>query len=121
MKKVEVRSSPIHGKGLFALEPIGTGELIGMYDGRIVPANYDEVDEGYGYVLWMEDKNGVFFGILGDGDTRYMNHQPDPLWPGGGGANAVLSEGGPYIHAKRSIKAGEEITADYLSDGDEED
>src|SRR5699024_9325524 len=53
--KIEARLSPIHGNGVFAIEPIKKGERIVRYKGKL--RTHAEVDEEYG----DEDENGHTF------------------------------------------------------------
>jgi SET domain-containing protein len=108
--KIEVRPSPIEGKGLFAKEPIAKGEQL---------TRNGEDD----YVLMTDEEFQAFTATassydamaLGDGKHRvsrvpreedpsnYGNHSCDP--------NAETNSEGQV--AKRDIKPDEEITSDY--------
>ena len=104
MVEIEVRDSPIHGKGVFALQSVSPGTLIGVYEGRIVTEKMDSP-----FVLWLEDEEGRWFGIEGDGPLRYMNHDGDE-------PNVVAGVDSPFIFCARPIQAGEEITICYSED-----
>lgn len=93
---VEVRESPIHGKGVFALETIPRDTLIGRYLGT--PAKRNGV-----YVLWIWEDDDVQCPISGENDLRYVNHARRP--------NAIFL--GDELVALRRIRAGEEITFNY--------
>ncbi len=97
-----VAGSPIHGRGLFATHEIGEGDRIGEYEGPDV-----EVDGTY--VLWVEDDDDVWRGILGENELRYLNHSGLP--------NAAFE--GPELFAMRRIAPGEEITIHYGEDWDD--
>ena len=99
---VEVKPSPIHGRGVFATKDFITGELIGMYDGRIV------YEFGDPHTLTLEDDEGRYYGILGDGPLSFMNHSEEP--------NATIATGGPYVYSVRPIRQGEEILIYYGDD-----
>jgi len=90
--EVEVRKSPIHGKGLFAAESIPKNTLIGKYEGMFTR------EDGM-HVLWIDEE----FGIDGQNVLRYVNHDSD--------ANADFEE--EELWSKRRIAKGEEITHDY--------
>lgn len=94
--KVEVRPSPIHGKGVFATETIRRGERIGRYVG------YRTKRDGR-YVLWVTNKKGEWQGYRGYGRLRFLNHRSTP--------NAEFR--GIDLYAIRTIRAGEEITFHY--------
>lgn len=98
MNKViyEVRESSIHGKGLFAIDTINEGDIIGEI-------KYNPVDKDGPYVLWIDDS----VGIKVDCDLKYINHNKQP--------NACYCEDLQVV-ALRDINIGEEITHDYGDD-----
>lgn len=96
--KYEVRRSPIHGRGLFAVAPIRKGEIIGHYDGP-------ETRHIGAYTLWIEDDDRTY-GISGRNAMRFVNHSCKP--------NAAFY--GRALEALRTIKPGEEITHHYGDD-----
>lgn len=92
---VYVNESPIHGKGLYALEPISKDEFIGTYHG-------DETSKDGTYVLWIfEDDKQT--GRDGKNELRYLNHSLEP--------NAEFD--GYDLYALRDINPHEEITICY--------
>jgi hypothetical protein len=93
---VVVRESSIHGKGVFAREPIGEGTVIGVYEGP-------EVERDGIYVLWVERDDGSFYGIEGRNELRYLNHSSNP--------NADFDD--EELCAVRAIASGDEITLHY--------
>ena len=93
---VEAQASPIHGTGCFARRQIRKGTFIGSYEG---PATMTD-DR---YVLWVDDGDGVWRGIDGRNELRYLNHSSKP--------NAAFD--GPELFALRTIRPGEEITFHY--------
>lgn len=105
MIKTIVDDSQIHGTGLFALENVRPGELIGFMEGEIVVEEKDNM-----HVLWLEDEEGRWFGIKGTGCMRYLNHSEEP--------NAILATNSPYIYCARPIEPHEEITISYGDDMD---
>lgn len=96
---IEVRESRIHGRGIFACEPLARGLLIGRYLGPRVRRNGR-------YVLWVWQDDDTLVGVSGQNDLRYVNHSRRP--------NAVFY--GEELFALRRIRAGEEITVDYGPD-----
>ncbi len=100
-----VRSSPIHGRGLFARRPIAKDEYIGTYRGR-------RTQENGMHVLWLwHEQRGRWEGIDGDNEMRFLNHAADP--------NADWWD--TELYALRDIAEGEEITFDYGWDNEDED
>ena len=96
MHKLEVRKSGIHGKGVYAIEPIKQGIQIGTYHGEIT-------EEDSTYVLWVTDEDGKEYGVNGTSDLKFLNHSHQP--------NAEFD--GEELHALRTIKPDEEITFHY--------
>ena len=97
-----VANSPIHGKGLFAMDPIKEGDILGVIKG--IRTN----DDGT-YVLWVAEDHAVR--ILCK--FKYINHSQAP--------NVVLYDT-LEVCALRDIMPGEEIFHDYDSgDWDEEE
>ncbi len=95
-KRIEVRQSPIHGKGLYALRRFRLGARIGIFEGI-------ETDSDGEHVLWLTDEDGLETGLEGRNELRFLNHACLP--------NAELD--GVDLHAVRNIQPGQEITIDY--------
>ena len=98
-ERVRVAESGIHGKGVFARTLLFEDDLIGIYSGPMV--QFDDT-----YVLWIEERDGTWFGIDGMNELRYLNHSSRP--------NAEFE--GDALYALRSIAPGEELTIDYGED-----
>ncbi len=64
----EVRSSPVHGKGLFATYYISKGSIIGKLMGKTVKTDGP-------HVLWMNDGKDKF---KVENDLKYINHHKTP-------------------------------------------
>ncbi len=97
--RIEVRDSPIHGKGVFATRRVRRNTLLGVYTG-------ERTNENDTYVLWVEDEDGNVFGIDGQNELRFLNHSRN--------ANAIFY--GDELFALRDIAPGTEITFDYGDD-----
>ena len=93
--RVYVRSSSIHGKGLFARRKIRKGEFIGTFEGP--PAKRDG-----SHVLWIY-YGEEYEGRRGKNALRYLNHSKK--------ANAEFEDFDLY--ATRDIGANCEIVIDY--------
>jgi len=110
-----VRSSRIHGRGVFADRRIRKGTRIVEYEGERV--GNDEADRRYDEdnmkrhhtFLFTVDSRTVVDGAIkrGGGDASYINHSCEP------NCEAVISEGRIFIHALRTIQPGEELAYDY--------
>ena len=103
--KVVVRTSPIHGRGVFARVDIPAFTHIGRYEGP-------ETQRDGMHVLWLYDElEACWYGIDGVNEMRFLNHADEP--------NAEWSE--LDLYATEFIPAGSEITFDYGWDEDDED
>lgn len=111
---LEVRSSPIHGTGVFAARDIAQGECIGIYEGRRYTARQAAArdwDHGLTYVFGLSD-GSVIDAAEGGNATRHLNHCCEPNVQ-------AQEERGPRrrlqvaFHALRDLKAGEELFIDY--------
>jgi SET domain-containing protein len=98
-----VGQSTIHGKGLFAREPIAAGTYLGTYEGPQAQRNGS-------HVLWVYEEDTVI-GRSGRNKMRYVNHSQQ--------ANAEFD--GFDLYATRPISAGEEITIHYGDDWEDVD
>ena len=94
----EVRTSAIHGRGLFARRVIRGGAAIGTATG--VPTRRDGP-----HVLWFIDDDGGEEGVRITNALRYVNHD----------APANASFDGLQLVALADIPADAEITYDYGS------
>ncbi|MFP6638676.1 MAG: SET domain-containing protein [Myxococcota bacterium] len=94
--RIEVRCSPIHGQGLYALCCFRLGSRIGTFEGVETQVDGD-------HVLWLTDEQGIETGIEGRNELRFLNHASRP--------NAELD--GLALQAVRNIQPGHEITIDY--------
>ena len=90
-----VKTSEIHGKGLFASKSIARDTVIGYLQGK--PTKQDGM-----YVLWLDQKNGFEVSC----DLKYINHSDAP--------NACYFDDKSVV-ALRDIEAHEEITHNYES------
>ena|SRR5205823_2442963 len=113
--KTEVRSSPIHGKGLFATASIARGEIVAVKGGHIVdgkllrekitpllgPAEIQIDDDLYITPVTAEER---------EGSMLYTNHSCD--------ANLGIRGEITFI-AMRDITTGEELTHDWCTTDDD--
>ncbi|MBW3005125.1 SET domain-containing protein-lysine N-methyltransferase [Candidatus Woesearchaeota archaeon] len=105
MADILVKKSKIHGRGIFAARDFKKGEIVIKYDtsNTLTKEEVDKLPEAEKrYVSYLgEDKY-----ILHQPPARYVNHSCD--------AN-TYSDNFADI-ARRDIKKGEEITADYVAE-----
>jgi uncharacterized protein len=109
-----VRHSPIHGRGVFATRTIRKGADIIEYRGRRI--SMEEADDlpdsdpdnpFHTFLFELNDGRVIDAGVRGNA-ARWINHSCQP--------NCVPyedDEGRVFIEAKRTIRAGEELSYDY--------
>ena len=102
--RIVVRTSAIHGKGVFARRRLRRGAYIGTFEGS--PTTRDGT-----YVLWVRRADGSIEGVRGRNALRFLNHASDP--------NAEFV--GDELVAIRNIQPGAEITLHYGDDWDDLD
>ena len=109
--KIEVRDSPIEGKGLFATEPFKKGEQFQVTSGEHswVIMTDKEFQE---YIKTVHAYDAVY---LGDGKQRVstVSREEDPSNYGNHSCDPNIASAGDEKIALRDIAAGEELTIDY--------
>ena len=103
-KKIAVKRG-ISGLGMFALESLEKDEELLEYVGPHV--DLKEADRLKNRYLFTINENEFINGAARENKARYFNHACKP------NAEAIQNGKRIYIHAKKKIKAGEEITFDY--------
>jgi SET domain-containing protein len=112
-RRVSVRRSAIHGRGVFARLPIAAGESILEYGGVVRPwdeaaRDYQESDAEAGHTFFFDLGDGhVIDGSVGGNSSRWINHGCDP------NCEAVVDGDRIVIWALRDIAPGEELLLDY--------
>jgi SET domain-containing protein len=117
----EVRHSPIHGHGVFALRRIRKGTTIIEYLGERV--THDEADNRYEdkdpldnhTFLFTVDSKTVIDGGVDGNDARFVNHGCDP------NCQSATHKKRIFIEAVRTIRPGEELAYDYQIQRDDDD
>ena len=110
---IEVRNSPVHGRGVFAVAPIKKGTRIIEYLGDRVSHDaadkrYEDHDENDNHTfLFIVDKHTVIDAGVGGNDARFINHQCK------GNCESVIENRRVFIDATRDIAPGEELGYDY--------
>ena len=112
-RRIVVRNSSIHGRGVFALRPIAKGTRIIEYKGKLITD--DQADRRYGRLhensshtmLFSVDDGLVIDATRGGNSARWINHSCAP--------NCEIEEEGQriFIEARRDIRLGDELTYDY--------
>jgi hypothetical protein len=118
---IEVRNSPVHGSGVFALRKIRKGTTIIEYLGDRV--THEEVDERYAdkletdshtFLFTVNSKIVIDAGSNGN-DARFVNHSCDP------NCESTIKKKRVFIEAIRTIQPGEELNYDYAIGRDADD
>jgi len=103
-KKVSVKRSNA-GLGLFADEPVKKDEFIIEYTGQTIST--EESDRRGGKYLFEISSKLVVDGKSRKNIARYINHSCRP------NCDTDVKKGRIFVTARRSIKAGEELSYDY--------
>lgn len=118
---VEVRNSPIHGRGVYAVKPIKSGTRVYEYVGeRITHSEADRrfwkkhQEDGHTF-LFEVNRKIVIDGTRKGNDARYINHRCEA------NCETVTEDNRIFIEAIRNIKAGEELGYDYQLTWSEDD
>jgi uncharacterized protein len=110
---LEIRDSPVHGRGAFALRHISRGTRIIEYVGERV--SHEEADRRYEtkeasdnhtFLFIVDSKTVIDAGVAGN-EARFFNHSCDP------NCESVIEDRRVFIEAIRAIEPGEEMTYDY--------
>jgi SET domain-containing protein len=110
---IEVRASPLHGLGVFALRRIPCGTRVLEYLGERI--SHDEADRRYEHksvhdnhtFLFIADDTTVIDAGVDGNEARFVNHACDP------NCESVIEHARVFIDAIRTIAPGEELTYDY--------
>lgn len=116
MRRLAVRTSLIHGRGVFALTNIAAGDPIIEYKGEIITAreaqrrlDRSRAEDGHTFFFNLEDGR-MIDGARGGNSARWINHSCAP--------NCEAEQEGDriFIRATRKIEAGRELFIDYQLD-----
>ena len=110
---IEVRDSPLHGLGVFALRRIARGTRVLEYLGERI--SHEEADRRYDHksahdnhtFLFIADEATVIDAGVDGNEARFVNHACDP------NCESVIEDSRVFIDAIRAIAPGEELTYDY--------
>ena len=112
-RRIQVRRSGVHGKGVFALVKLARDEPIIEYKGDVITWKealrrhpHDPKDPDHTFYFHVDDKH-VIDAKVGGNAARWINHACQP--------NCEADEigGRVFINALRAIKPGEELNYDY--------
>jgi SET domain-containing protein len=113
-RRIQVRRSGVHGKGVFAVAPIARGETIIEYVGEIISWQealrrhpHDPSDPDHTFYFHIDEEH-VIDANVGGNSSRWINHACQP--------NCEADEtddGRVFIKAIRDIAPGDELFYDY--------
>ncbi len=113
-RKILVRNSRIHGRGVYAARRIRQGERIIEYRGERItwreadrrpPSDPKDPNHTFFFSL---DNGRVIDANVGGNSARWINHSCDPNCE-----TEETDDGRVYIQALRDIRRGEELSYDY--------
>ncbi len=112
-RRIQVRRSGVHGKGVFAVAPIAKGEIIIEYKGEVISwpealrrHPHDPSDPNHTFYFELETGDAID-AKYGGNAARWINHACKP------NCEADEINGRVFIKALRELKPGEELFYDY--------
>ena len=112
-RRIQVRRSGVHGRGVFAVAPIAQGEQIIEYVGEVIDwpealrrHPHDPDDPNHTFYFSLDDGR-VIDAKVGGNSSRWINHACEP------NCQADEADGRVFIHALRDLQPGEELFYDY--------
>ncbi len=114
-RRIQVRRSGVHGRGVYAIRKIKKGETIIEYKGQMItwrqaerrhPHNPEDPD--HTFFFHIDDKH-VIDANVGGNAARWINHACDPNCE----SDIDEERHRVYIKALRKIRPGEELFYDY--------
>jgi SET domain-containing protein len=112
-RRIQVRRSGVHGKGVFALQPIAKGDLVIEYRGDVISwpqalkrHPHDPTDPHHTFFFHIDDDHVIDGGSNGNA-SRWINHSCKP------NCEADEQDGRVFIKALRRLEPGEELFYDY--------
>jgi uncharacterized protein len=112
-RRIQVRRSGVHGKGVFALQPLAADEPIIEYIGERISWKealrrhpHDPDDPNHTFYFHIDDGR-VIDANVGGNAARWINHACAP------NCEADETDGRVFIRALRAIRSGEELFYDY--------
>jgi SET domain-containing protein len=114
MQALRIGPSPVHGQGLFAVQPIAAGARVAEYFGeKISKSESLRRCQLENYFIFSLDDEWDIDGSVDWNLARFANHSCEP------NCETDVIDGHIWIIALRDIAAGEEITYNYTYDYDD--
>jgi uncharacterized protein len=112
-KRIEVRASGVHGKGVYALAPLKEGAVVIEYKGEVINWKealrrhpHDPSDPDHTFYFHIDEKHVIDANVRGN-DARWINHACQP------NCEADEVDGRVFIKTLRAVEPGEELFYDY--------
>ncbi len=112
-RRIQVKRSGVHGKGVFAVAPIAKGDVIIEYIGERIDwpealrrHPHDPADPHHTFYFHI-DEGCVIDANVGGNSSRWINHACAP------NCEADEVDGRIFIKALRALKPAEELFYDY--------
>ena len=112
-RRIQVRRSGVHGKGVFALKDIAAGDTIIEYVGEVISwpeaqrrHPHDPSDPNHTFYFHI-DEDHVIDAKVGGNASRWINHSCEP------NCEADEIDGRVFVSALTDIAPGEELFYDY--------
>jgi hypothetical protein len=112
-RRTQVRQSAIHGKGVYAVRPVKTGDTLLEYKGEIITWKkaldrhpHDVNQPNHTFYFHLDDGHVIDAKYSGN-SAKWINHSCEP--------NLEADQDGYriFLKALRDIKPGEELSYDY--------
>ncbi len=112
-RRIQVKRSGVHGKGVYAVQPLQRDEMVIEYIGEVISwpeaqrrHPHDPSDPNHTFYFHLDDEH-VIDGLVGGNAAKWINHACAP------NCEADEVDGRVFIKALRNIRAGEELFYDY--------
>lgn len=112
-RRIQVRRSGVHGKGVFAVAPIAKGSRVIEYLGEVISWRealrrhpHDPSDPNHTFFFHIDDKHVIDASVRGNA-ARWINHACTP------NCEADEIDGRVFVNALTDIAPGEELFYDY--------
>lgn len=105
---IKVDDSDVHGRGVYATDPIKKGTRIIEYTGERIPDQQIARNDTSAHTFYFGLDNGLVIDPrVGGNEARWINHSCKP------NCEAIEEEDRVFIYALRNIRSGEELFYDY--------
>ncbi len=116
LPRVRRRRSTLDGWGVFALEDIPKNKRVIVYEGQRITSRESAKREARylrrGHIWCFRlNRAWVIDGAVNGNDARFINHSCAP------NCYTQIIDGIIWVRAGRNIRAGEELTYNYYTDG----